>query len=425
MLPTATTQQTAVGEVDEDNERTGATPVRLAQRSVPLKVKNTFISIDQADPDDPNSEQDGKWRRQASEPAPSMAQTLGNARPASFIPDFAGYEGWAQEAVEDEGPLFPQMGAEGEEPMHVQTSQQSLLAAMANLARSVGQSGDGGCDGAAGGGDLAAPNVLGGAAIPPPEWANTTTVMMRNLPNKYTQRMLLTEINHTGFLGTFDFLYLPIDPETTANRGYSFLNFIDPGFAWMFKMSYEGRKMNRFNSNKVVSVVPATLQGFEANYAHYASSRVNRGDPAARPLFFREPKQPLPGAGGMGMAGDMGDVGGGMGMAGDLGMAGFDLGVMGQQASAAGWAGGAAGAGSYLGLDGGCGGCMGSPYPCGGSAPAEPPKPKLSRPRAGGMVPQFCPSCGGKIQPQFQFCPHCGGSLEFGSTGDTEKQEMW
>uniref|UniRef100_A0A7S2NH62 DUF7577 domain-containing protein n=1 Tax=Zooxanthella nutricula TaxID=1333877 RepID=A0A7S2NH62_9DINO len=89
------------------------------------------------------------------------------------------------------------------------------------------------------------------------------------------------------------------------------------------------------------------------------------------------------------------------------------------------WAGGAAGAGSYLGLDGGCGGCMGSPYPCGGSAPAEPPKPKLSRPRAGGMVPQFCPSCGGKIQPQFQFCPHCGGSLEFGSTGDTEKQEMW
>merc|ERR1719323_553735 len=139
------------------------------------------------------------------------------------------------------------------------------------------------------------PPTLNPGAVLPPEWADTMTVMMRNLPNKYTQRMLLTEINHTGFLGTFDFLYLPIDPETTANRGYSFLNFIDPGFAWMFKMSYEGRKMNRFNSNKVISVVPATLQGFEANYAHYATSRVNRGDPAARPLFLREPKQ---GAGG-------------------------------------------------------------------------------------------------------------------------------
>merc|ERR1719282_682076 len=94
----------------------------------------------------------------------------------------------------------------------------------------------------------------------PPEWSNTTTVMMRNLPNKYTQRMLLTEINHSGFLGTFDFLYLPIDPETNANRGYTFLNFIDPSFAWMFKLSYEGKKMNKFNSNKVISVVPATLQ---------------------------------------------------------------------------------------------------------------------------------------------------------------------
>merc|ERR1740138_744815 len=143
------------------------------------------------------------------------------------------------------------------------------------------------------GGELALQNMLNSAAAQPsPEWMNVTTIMMRNLPNKYTQRMLLTEINHAGFLGTFDFLYLPIDPETNANRGYSFLNFIDPGFAWMFKVTYEGRRMNRFNSNKVVSVMPATLQGFEANYAHYAAARVNRGDPAARPLFLREPKQP-------------------------------------------------------------------------------------------------------------------------------------
>merc|ERR1719271_959269 len=130
-------------------------------------------------------------------------------------------------------------------------------------------------------------------AIPPPSWADTTTIMMRNLPNKYTQRMLLTEINQVGFLGTFDFLYLPIDPETSANRGYAFLNFIDPSFAWMFKISFEGRKMNRFNSNKVVSVMPATLQGFDANYTHYSSARVNRGDPAARPLFLREPTNPM------------------------------------------------------------------------------------------------------------------------------------
>jgi len=123
----------------------------------------------------------------------------------------------------------------------------------------------------------------------PPDWSHVTTVMMRNLPNKYTQRMLLTEVNQSGFLGTIDFFYLPIDNETDANRGYGFLNFIAPYYAWTFRNMFEGRRMSRFNSAKFVSVTPATLQGFQANYAHYSSARVNRGDPSARPLFLREP----------------------------------------------------------------------------------------------------------------------------------------
>lgn len=124
--------------------------------------------------------------------------------------------------------------------------------------------------------------------VPPLAWANVHTVMMRNLPNKYTQRMLLSEINNIGFLGKYDFLYLPIDPETVVNKGYAFVNLTSPASAWMFKIIHEGRKMEHFNSNKVVSVVPAALQGYEANYAHYSSARVSRGDPLARPLFLRE-----------------------------------------------------------------------------------------------------------------------------------------
>ncbi|CAE7754566.1 ML5 [Symbiodinium pilosum] len=99
--------------------------------------------------------------------------------------------------------------------------------------------------------------------------------------------MLLMEVNHAGFLGTFDFLYLPIDTDTGANRGYAFLNFLDPSLSWTFRTMYEGRKMTRFNSSKIITIVPATLQGFEANYMHYAFARVSRGDPAARPLFLR------------------------------------------------------------------------------------------------------------------------------------------
>eukprot|EP00445_Apocalathium_hangoei_P017584 CAMPEP_0203904600 /NCGR_PEP_ID=MMETSP0359-20131031/46403_1 /ASSEMBLY_ACC=CAM_ASM_000338 /TAXON_ID=268821 /ORGANISM="Scrippsiella Hangoei, Strain SHTV-5" /LENGTH=408 /DNA_ID=CAMNT_0050828881 /DNA_START=67 /DNA_END=1293 /DNA_ORIENTATION=+ len=122
-----------------------------------------------------------------------------------------------------------------------------------------------------------------------PEWGDTITVMMRNLPNRYSQQMLKDEITNVGFSGSFDFLYLPIDPETNANKGYAFINFVDSMTAWRFKVAFEGKQMSRFNSGKYVSVSPAALQGLEANFAHYSTARCSRGDPAARPLFLREP----------------------------------------------------------------------------------------------------------------------------------------
>lgn len=95
----------------------------------------------------------------------------------------------------------------------------------------------------------------------------------RNLPNKYSQQLLLDELDNAGFAGTYDFLYLPIDPETNANRGYAsldvfsvhfavrFVNFVSPEHAWMMRRVYEacarvsrmgieGRKMSKFNSDK-------------------------------------------------------------------------------------------------------------------------------------------------------------------------------
>jgi len=452
-------------EVDEDLGRMG--DGRLGQGGIPLKVKNTFIDVEDNGAQDEfeDGEQDGWKKRQVSEPPPSLASfhdvgggMHGRALRNKYVPEF-----WPMEAAGDAGGMRQPGGVmNGEEdadddyqddmgPMHVQSSSApNLAAAMANLARNM--QGGGGMGGGSGGlvGPEGMTNPLSGTAIPPPEWANTTTVMMRNLPNKYTQRMLLTEINHTGFLGTFDFLYLPIDPETNANRGYSFLNFIDPGFSWMFKMSYEGRKMNRFNSNKVVSVVPATLQGFEANYAHYAAARVNRGDPAARPLFLREPKQPLPcatmprGAGGQASVSQGGQGakqrGGrrrGNGQSNPLGQ--MAMGLQSQPGMGAGmgmvpqglWGmDGIGGMGSYLALDGMDFGNQ-MPYSMQNSAAAEaaeaaaaaevarqriPAAPAASAAASSamaGMVPKFCPNCGSGIQAMFQFCPQCGGSLDF------------
>lgn len=261
---------------------------------------------------------------------------------------------------------------------------------------------------------------LTGVSEPSPEWSSTVTVMMRNLPNKYSQQMLLEELNASGFLGTFDFLYLPIDPETNANRGYSFINFTDPSFAWMLKMTYEGRKMGRFNSDKVVSVAPAALQGFEANYAHYSTARVNRGDPSTRPLFLRESSVPH-------VKPESARRRGGRRSQGSL----IDLAARQQQkvTQATPVPGPVA---SYIGLQGpsppgavdaifGGQAAIEGGYQGGkGKKAGEPPKlPKSSGAGdqvSGQLKPKFCPYCGGEVQATFRFCQFCGQALAFGGS---------
>lgn len=276
----------------------------------------------------------------------------------------------------------------------------------------------------------------GGAAgtVPTPEWANVTTVMMRNLPNKYSQTMLLEDLNQAGFLCAFDFLYLPIDPETCANRGYAFINFTDPSYAWMLKVGYEGQKMPRFNSDKVVSVAPAALQGFEANYAHYSTARVSRGDPNARPLFLRESigakqgvgKQVARRRGGRRSQGSLVDLAAKSQQEKmqheqpltrplDLHAVPFTPSVpplqsavsrtaeTTEQATVAG--------STYIGLGSGLNGRR--------KEHGQLQAPGIST--GSSTVPKFCPFCGGACEPHFRFCQFCGASLNLTATGQSGK----
>ena len=54
-----------------------------------------------------------------------------------------------------------------------------------------------------------------------------TTLMIKNIPNKYTINILFQEIN-LNYLGKYDFLYLPLDPSNKCNLGFAFINLLDP-----------------------------------------------------------------------------------------------------------------------------------------------------------------------------------------------------
>jgi len=104
-----------------------------------------------------------------------------------------------------------------------------------------------------------------------------TTLMIRNIPNRYSQRDLIAELEDMGFGGKFNFLYIPLDKGTMANVGYAFVNFIDKEWAASCMEAFQEHrfKRHRKTSGKIASVSAAHLQGLEANLAHYERAVVN------------------------------------------------------------------------------------------------------------------------------------------------------
>ena len=48
-----------------------------------------------------------------------------------------------------------------------------------------------------------------------------------------------------------NFLYLPIDHSNACNVGYAFANFIHTKFIFEFYQEFNGRRWDRFNSEKI------------------------------------------------------------------------------------------------------------------------------------------------------------------------------
>jgi len=112
-----------------------------------------------------------------------------------------------------------------------------------------------------------------------------TTIMVRNIPNKYNQQMLLDEVN-VHHEGTYDFFYLPIDFKNRCNVGYCFINFLEPRHIAPFVASFNGQRWKSFNSEKICAVSFARIQGKQAMIARFQNSSLLEKDDEYRPLLF-------------------------------------------------------------------------------------------------------------------------------------------
>ncbi|KAF3431150.1 hypothetical protein FNV43_RR25880 [Rhamnella rubrinervis] len=141
-----------------------------------------------------------------------------------------------------------------------------------------------------------------------------TTVMIKNIPNKYSQKLLLNmldnhcihcneQIAHEGDdqpLSSYDFVYLPIDFNNKCNVGYGFVNMTTPEATWRLYKAFHHQHWEVFNSRKICEVTYARVQGLEALKEHFKNSKFPCEMDHYLPVVFSPPRdgrqmaEPLP-----------------------------------------------------------------------------------------------------------------------------------
>ncbi|KAF8080352.1 hypothetical protein N665_0952s0010 [Sinapis alba] len=131
-----------------------------------------------------------------------------------------------------------------------------------------------------------------------------TTVMIKNIPNKYTQKLLLhmldrhcndcnekiiSEGNQTP-MSSFDFVYLPIDFGNKCNVGYGFVNMTTPEAVWRLYKAFHNNHWRLFKSSKICEVTYARVQGLESLKEHFKHLKLPTVEMEYKPVFFSPPR---------------------------------------------------------------------------------------------------------------------------------------
>jgi len=81
-----------------------------------------------------------------------------------------------------------------------------------------------------------------------------TTLIMQNIPNRYSRATLLALFDDSGYQNLYNLVYLPTDFMTSVNFGYAFVHFVSSKAASRFKNEFHGFSAWNCNSSKTCSV---------------------------------------------------------------------------------------------------------------------------------------------------------------------------
>jgi hypothetical protein len=112
-----------------------------------------------------------------------------------------------------------------------------------------------------------------------------TTLMIRGIPCSHSSEAVRSILDKLGFVGTYDFFYLPKAGHTQSNLGYAFVNFPSPAVAQRCADTLSSVPLDPRRSTKLCSTSAADIQGLEQLRKFFRRTSVSRGNRG--PIFLK------------------------------------------------------------------------------------------------------------------------------------------
>lgn len=115
--------------------------------------------------------------------------------------------------------------------------------------------------------------------------AGITTLMVRRVPRKYSEAMLLADFEALVAFPDFDFFFLPWEVKRNLNSGFAFINFRSAAAAQKFTDSVHNRAWPS-NAAKFIEVSAACVQGLVPNLVNLVGNAKVEEWPRHAPLVL-------------------------------------------------------------------------------------------------------------------------------------------